>query len=78
MTVTIDISPEVQARLGAEAARQGMDTEQYIRESSQTWLSLTIKDPDMEEAAFADMRALSLPTLQEYWINEEAAVYDSL
>ena len=37
--------------------------------------------PDGEEAegaAFADMRALSLPTLQEYWINEEDAVYDNL
>jgi len=33
---------------------------------------------ETEGAAFADMRALSLPTLQEYWINEEDAVYDSL
>ena len=35
------------------------------------------KDPDTEEAAFADMWALSLPTLQGYWIHEEDAVYDA-
>ena len=78
MTMTIDISPEAQARLDAEASRQGMDTDEYTRVSFQTWLSLTMKDPDTEESAFADMRALSLPTLQEYWINEEDAVYDTL
>jgi len=55
-----------------------MDTDEYTRVSFQTWLSLTMKDPDTEESAFADMRALSLPTLQEYWINEEDAVYDTL
>ena len=78
MTMTIDISSEAQARLDAEAARQGMDTDEYTRVSFQTWLSLTMKDPDTEESAFADMRALLLPTLQEYWINEEDAVYDTL
>ena len=55
-----------------------MDTDEYTRVSFQTWLSLTMKDPDTEESAFADMRALLLPTLQEYWINEEDAVYDTL
>lgn len=36
------------------------------------------KEPDTESAAFEDMRALSLPTLQEYWINDEDAIYDTL
>lgn len=33
---------------------------------------------EKEGAVFTDMRAVSLPTLQEYWINEEDAVYDNL
>ncbi len=36
------------------------------------------KEPDAESAAFEDMRALSLPTLQEYWINDDDAIYDTL
>jgi hypothetical protein len=47
-----------------------------IREAFQFWLSLTT--PDMEEAGFDDVRSLALPTLQEYWLNEEDAVYDAL
>jgi len=33
---------------------------------------------ETEEEVFADMRALALPTLQEYWDNEQDAVYDTL
>ncbi len=35
-------------------------------------------DEETEDEEFADWRALSLPTIQEYWINEEDTVYDSL
>lgn len=65
MTMTINISPEAQAQLDTETAQQPR-------------LGPTSDDPDAEEAAFADIRALSLPTLREHWINEEDAVYDSL
>lgn len=76
MTMTIDISPQEEARLKEEAAQRGQATDEYIRESFQIWLSLTA--PDTEEDYFADMRSLALPTLAEYWLNEEDAVYDTL
>ena len=78
MTMTIDISPEAKARLDTEAARHGLAADEYARESFQIWLSLTIPEPDTEEALFKDIQALSLSSLQEYWINEEDAVYDTL
>ena len=33
---------------------------------------------ETEEEFFAAMRALALPTLLEYWDNEQDAVYDNL
>ena len=65
MSDTVYVSPEAQGRPDAEA------TQQPPHES-------TADASDTEEAAFADMRALSLPALQEYWINEEDAAYDAL
>ena len=76
MTMTIDISPQEEARLKEEAARRGQAADEYIRESFQTWLSLTT--PETEEDAFQSERALSLPTLEELWINEHNAIYDTL
>lgn len=78
MTMTIDISPEAKARLEAEAARQGMAAAEYTRESFEIWLSLAVSEPATEETLFKDMQALSVPTLEEYWLNDEDAVYDSL
>jgi len=78
MTMTIDISPDVKARLEAEAASRGQAPDEYVRESFQSWLSLAVPEPDTEEALFKDMQALSLPTLEEYWLNDEDAVYDTL
>ncbi len=78
MTLTIDISPETEAQLEAEAANRGQAPDEYARESFHIWLSLAASNPDTDEAAFQDMRALSLPTLEEYWINEEDAAYDNL
>lgn len=52
MTMTIDISPEIETALEPEA--------------------------ETEDMVFAEMRALSLPTLQEYWINDADAIYDTL
>ncbi len=37
-----------------------------------------LDEDETEEAYFEDVRFLALPTLQEYWINEEDAVYDTL
>ncbi len=78
MTMTIDLSPETEASLEREAALRGQALADYARQSFEVWVSLTAKETDTESAAFEDMRALSLPTLQEYWINDEDAVYDSL
>ncbi len=75
--MTIDIPPEAKARLEAEAARQRMATDEYTRESFQLWLSLAVPEPDTEETLFKDMQALSMPTLAEYWLNDEDAVYDA-
>ncbi len=76
MTLTVDIAPETKTRLEAEAASRGQAPDEYIRESFQIWLSLTT--PDTEETHFKDMQALSLPTLEEYWLNDKDAVYDTL
>ena len=78
MTMTIDISPETEARLDAEAASRGQAPDEYIRESFQAWLSLVVPEPDTEETLFQDMQALSRSTLEEYWLNDEDAVYDTL
>jgi len=76
--MTIDISPETEARLDAEAASRGQAADEYIRESFQVWLSLVVPEPDTEETIFRDMQALSWSTLEEYWLNDEDAVYDTL
>lgn len=78
MTMTVDISPEVKARLEAEAASRGQAPDEYVRESFQTWLSLAVPEPDTEEALFRDMQALSLPALEEYWLNDGDVIYDAL
>lgn len=75
MTLTLEIPLEAQARLEIAAQEQGQAADEYVRESFRIWLSLTA--PESEEAAFQEMRALSLPTLEEYWINEHDAVYDT-
>jgi hypothetical protein len=76
MTLTLDVPPDAQVRLETAAAERGQATDDYIRESFQIWLSLTVSET--EEEAFQAARALSLPTLEEHWINEHDAVYDTL
>ena len=76
MTLTLEIPVEAQSWLEVAAQERGQAADDYIRESFQIWLSLTA--PDTEEAYFADMRSLALPTLEEQWSNEEDAVYDTL
>ncbi len=76
MTLTLEIPVEAQARLEIAAQEHGQAADEYIRESFQIWLSLTT--PDTEEAYFDDMRSLALPTLGEYWLNDDDAVYDTL
>lgn len=78
MTLIIDLPPETEAWLQSEAASRGQAAEEYAREAFQSWLRLEAGKEDSEEAAFQDMRAISLPTLEEYWINDEDAVYDTL
>ena len=77
MTLTLEVPPDAQVRLETAAAERGQATDEYIRESFQTWLSLTTAT-EAEEDEFQSARALSLPTLEELWINEHDAVYDSL
>ena len=76
MTLTLEIPSEAQSRLEVAAQERGQATDDYIRESFQTWLSLTAAET--EDEAFQAARALSLPTLEELWINEHDAVYDTL
>lgn len=76
MTFTLEIPVEAQARLEVAAQERGQAADEYVRESFRIWLSLTT--PGTEDAAFQDVRALSLPPLEEYWINEHDAVYDTL
>ena len=76
MTLTLEIPLEAQALLEIAAQEHGQAPDEYVRESFRIWLSLTT--PETENAAFQEMRALSLPTLEEYWINEHDAVYDTL
>jgi hypothetical protein len=76
MTLTLDVPLDAQVRLEMAAAERGQATDDYIRESFQIWLSLTVSET--EEEAFQAARALSLPTLEEHWINEHDAVYDTL
>ena len=76
MILTLEIPVEAQSRLEVAAQERGQATDDYIRESFQVWLSLTA--PETEKEAFQAARALSLPTLEEHWINEHDAVYDTL
>jgi len=76
MTLTLEVPAEAQSWLEVAAQERGQATDAYIRESFQVWLTLTA--PDTEEAYFNDMRSLALPTLEEQWLNEEDAVYDTL
>jgi hypothetical protein len=76
MTLTLEVPLDAQVRLETAAAERGQDTDDYIRESFQIWLSLMVSET--EEEAFQAARALSLPTLEEHWINEHDAVYDTL
>jgi len=76
MTLTLEVPAEAQSWLEEAAQEHGQPTDEYIRESFQIWLSLNA--PDTEDAYFEDMRALALPTLEEQWLNEEDAVYDTL
>lgn len=77
MTLTLEVPADAQVQLETAAAKRGQATDEYIRESFQIWLSLTTAS-ETEEEAFQAARALSLPTLEELWINEHDAVYDTL
>ncbi len=77
MTLTLEVPADAQVRLETAAAERGQATDEYIRESFRIWLSLTTVT-ETEEDAFQSARALSLPTLEELWINEHDAVYDTL
>ena len=46
MTVTIELSPEIQARLEEEAARQGLDVERFIRSMIEQHFVDQVKLPD--------------------------------
>ncbi|MGI4790283.1 MAG: hypothetical protein ACRYFS_15705 [Janthinobacterium lividum] len=76
MTLTLEIPIEAHSWLEVAAQEHGQPTDDYIRESFCIWLSLSA--PETEEEAFQAARALSLPTLEELWINEHDAIYDTL
>ena len=108
MTMTIDILPELQEKLEAEAAKRRQTPEEYARavvenslpttaragrawseiagaapypmvgEDAQAWVTRTRREEEAERAEFAEWKSASARTLEEYWINEHDAVYDSL
>ena len=78
MTLTVELSQGTEAQLQAEADRSGRAVEEYASEAFQLWLRLVALKDDSDEAMPEDLRAISLPTLQEYWINDQDAIYDTL
>ena len=76
MTLTIDITPEMETRLQQEAAKHGQETSEFVRSALE--FLLAGRETETDASAFADIRAMSQKTLLEYWLNDEDAVYDTL
>ncbi len=77
MTMTIDISPETEAWLEAEAQKRGQEREVVAKMALEAF-SARQREEEAENALVADWQALSYHSLWEVWDNEEDAVYDKL
>jgi predicted transcriptional regulator len=77
MTMTIDISPETEAWLEAEAQKRGQEREVVAKMALEAF-SARQREEEAESALVADWQALSYRSLWEVWDNEEDAVYDKL
>lgn len=49
MTLTIDLSPEVEAWLREEATSQGQSVEDYASEEFSAWLRRTLRQPNADD-----------------------------
>ena len=78
MTLTIDITPEMETRLQQEAARHGQEPAAYALTALQQALKLTAEPNGAEVILLAEWRGASHRSLQELWDNDEDAVYDHL
>jgi hypothetical protein len=76
MTLTIDITPELETRLQQEAAKQGLATPEFVRSMLEQLMDG--RDIESDAIAFEDLRAISRRSLQELWDNDEDMIYDTL
>lgn len=77
MTMTIDISPEMEAWLEEEAQKRGQERELVAKLALEAF-SVRQREEEAEEALVADWQALSYRSLWEVWDNESDSIYDKL
>lgn len=78
MTLTIDLTPDMETRLHEEAAKQGQAPKEYAQQAFEHLLGLNPEQEETEAAFTAAWSAASNRSLQEIWDNDEDAVYDHL
>ncbi len=66
--ITLDLSPELETQLRAEAAKQGLDPQRYILETLHNWLAANQTAANHLPAAEADLlRHINLGLSAEMW-----------
>lgn len=76
MTMTIDLSPETEAWLDEEAKKRGQSREMVAHLALEAFV-IRQRDEAAERSDLADWQGLPQRTLQEYWINDHDAIYDT-
>ena len=76
MTMTIDLSPETEAWLDEEARKRGLSREMVAKLALEAF-AVRQREEEAERLNLADWQGLSQRTLQEYWINDHDAIYDT-
>lgn len=66
--ITLDLSPELEAQLRAEAAKQGLDPQRYILETLHTRLAANQSATNLLPAAEADLlQRINLGLSSKMW-----------
>ena len=76
MTITINLSPETEAWLDEEAKKRGKSREMVAHLALEAFAAKQ-REEQAERSDLADWQTLSQRTLQEYWINDHDAIYDT-
>ena len=76
MTITIDLSPQTEAWLDEEAQKRGQSRERVASRALEAFAARQ-REEQAERSELADWQGLSQRTLQEYWINDHDAIYDT-